>query len=111
MSALELSKEEFSLLRDFVQEHSGIAVGDEKSYLIETRLANLVVFLGDRVAAGDGVRGRGLAEHRLGNLRVQVIGQLLEEVHAAAYLGLYELDHHALGHDRGGVGAQVAHGA
>ena len=46
MSRLELGKDEFTALRDFVQEMSGIAVGDEKSYLIETRLATLVVEAG-----------------------------------------------------------------
>ncbi len=42
MKKLELSSEEFDLLRNFVQKECGIAVGDEKSYLIQTRLASLV---------------------------------------------------------------------
>ncbi len=46
MSAMTLSKEEFELLRDFVKKECGIAVGDEKSYLIETRLSTLVIEAG-----------------------------------------------------------------
>ncbi len=42
MSGLELSAEEFDLIRDFVRKECGIAVGDEKAYLIETRLSSLV---------------------------------------------------------------------
>jgi chemotaxis protein methyltransferase CheR len=34
---------EFKLLRDFIQEHCGICLGEEKAYLIETRLAGLMV--------------------------------------------------------------------
>ncbi len=43
MSKMALSKQEFEQLRDFVKKECGIAVGDEKSYLIETRLSTLVV--------------------------------------------------------------------
>ncbi len=46
MSAMSLSKEEFELLRNFVKKECGIAVGDEKSYLIETRLSTLVIEAG-----------------------------------------------------------------
>ncbi|MCH7867468.1 MAG: protein-glutamate O-methyltransferase CheR [Myxococcales bacterium] len=43
---MNLSKEEFEQLRDFVKKECGIAVGDEKSYLIETRLSTLVIEAG-----------------------------------------------------------------
>ena len=46
MSGMALSKEEFELLRGFVKKQCGIAVGDEKSYLIETRLSTLVIEAG-----------------------------------------------------------------
>jgi chemotaxis protein methyltransferase CheR len=40
---ISISQEEFDLLRKYIQENCGILVGDEKSYLIESRLAQLVV--------------------------------------------------------------------
>ncbi|NCC50996.1 MAG: protein-glutamate O-methyltransferase CheR [Spartobacteria bacterium] len=40
---MNISQVEFDLLRGYIQEHCGILVGDEKSYLIESRLAQLVV--------------------------------------------------------------------
>jgi len=40
---MNISQEEFDLLRSYIQKHCGILVGDEKSYLIESRLAQLVV--------------------------------------------------------------------
>ena len=43
MSAEAISTTEFKLLRDFIQEHCGICLGEEKAYLIETRLAGLMV--------------------------------------------------------------------
>ncbi len=42
MNELCLSQEEFELLREFIKSECGIAVGNEKSYLIETRLSRLV---------------------------------------------------------------------
>jgi len=43
MNPEPLSATEFKLLRDFIQEHCGICLGDEKAYLVETRLAGLMV--------------------------------------------------------------------
>jgi len=43
MSAEPISTVEFKLLRDYIQEHCGICLGEEKAYLIETRLAGLMV--------------------------------------------------------------------
>lgn len=43
MSPDPITTAEFRLLRDFIQEHCGISLGDEKAYLIETRLAGLMV--------------------------------------------------------------------
>jgi chemotaxis protein methyltransferase CheR len=43
MSPEAISTTEFKLLRDFIQEHCGICLGEEKAYLIETRLAGLMV--------------------------------------------------------------------
>ena len=37
-----LSQPEFRLLRDFIERHCGIALGDEKAYLVETRLVGLM---------------------------------------------------------------------
>lgn len=39
---LHVTETEFKLLRDLIYEHSGIFLADNKTYLIETRLANLV---------------------------------------------------------------------
>ncbi len=41
-----LSTTEFKLLRDFIEKACGIALGDEKAYLIETRLAGLLAETG-----------------------------------------------------------------
>ncbi len=38
-----LSVSEYDLLREFIEAHCGIAVGSDKQYLIETRLAKLVL--------------------------------------------------------------------
>ena len=38
-----MSIQNFNLIRDYIRENCGIVVGDEKSYLIESRLAQLVV--------------------------------------------------------------------
>lgn len=46
MSGLELTRDEFELLRSFIKKECGIAVGDEKSYLIETRLGRMAVEAG-----------------------------------------------------------------
>jgi chemotaxis protein methyltransferase CheR len=43
MSPEPITANEFKLLRDFIQEHCGISLGDEKAYLVETRLAGLMV--------------------------------------------------------------------
>lgn len=39
---MPISQKEFDLLRTYIKEQCGIAVGDEKSYLVESRLARLV---------------------------------------------------------------------
>jgi chemotaxis protein methyltransferase CheR len=38
-----ITESEFKLIRDYVEENCGIALGDEKAYLIETRLTKLMV--------------------------------------------------------------------
>ncbi len=43
MSPESITAAEFRLIRDYIQEHCGICLGDEKAYLIETRLAGLMV--------------------------------------------------------------------
>ncbi|MFH0809780.1 MAG: hypothetical protein V2A77_04855 [Pseudomonadota bacterium] len=48
MEKIPISQEEFRLLRDYIKEHCGIFVGDEKLYLIESRLTLLVVESGCR---------------------------------------------------------------
>lgn len=45
-SKIAISHEEFILLREYIQQECGIVVGDEKVYLIESRLARLVVETG-----------------------------------------------------------------
>lgn len=45
-SKIVLNNEEFELLREYIQKVCGIVVGDEKVYLIESRLARLVVETG-----------------------------------------------------------------
>lgn len=42
-SKIAINHEEFVLLREYIQKECGIVVGDEKVYLIESRLARLVV--------------------------------------------------------------------
>lgn len=42
VSTLTLQAEEFQLLRTYIEKECGIALGDEKMYLIENRLAQLV---------------------------------------------------------------------
>jgi chemotaxis protein methyltransferase CheR len=42
-SKIAINHEEFELLREYIQRECGIVVGDEKVYLIESRLARLVV--------------------------------------------------------------------
>ena len=37
---------EFKLLRDYIEEHCGIVLGEEKAYLVETRLAGLLAETG-----------------------------------------------------------------
>lgn len=37
---------EFKLLRDYIEEHSGIALSEDKSYLIDTRLSNIAAEAG-----------------------------------------------------------------
>jgi len=39
----EISADEFELLRGYIEEQCGIALGDEKAYLIETRLTKLMI--------------------------------------------------------------------
>ena len=43
MSGEAITNAEFKLLRDFIEQHCGICLGEEKAYLIETRLAGLMV--------------------------------------------------------------------
>lgn len=43
MTATSISGQDFKLLRDYIEEHCGIALGDEKAYLIESRLTKLMV--------------------------------------------------------------------
>lgn len=43
MSPESITTAEFRLLRDFIQEHCGICLGEEKAYLVETRLTGLMV--------------------------------------------------------------------
>jgi chemotaxis protein methyltransferase CheR len=43
MSMEGITQAEFRLIRDFIQEHCGICLGEEKAYLIETRLSGLMV--------------------------------------------------------------------
>jgi chemotaxis protein methyltransferase CheR len=45
-SKIAINHEEFVLLREYIQRECGIVVGDEKVYLIESRLARLVVETG-----------------------------------------------------------------
>lgn len=45
-SKIAINHEEFILLREYIQQECGIVVGDEKVYLIESRLARLVVETG-----------------------------------------------------------------
>ncbi len=49
MGADGIQPNEFKLLRDYIETHCGILLGEEKAYLIETRLAGLVAQTG----AGD----------------------------------------------------------
>ena len=42
MAEATISTTEFKLLRDLIEKLSGIALGEEKAYLIETRLAGLL---------------------------------------------------------------------
>ncbi len=42
-NSTSIKQQEFELLRKFIEEHCGILLGDEKSYLIESRLAKLLV--------------------------------------------------------------------
>ena len=43
MSSTAVSTEEFQLMRSYIEDQCGIALGDEKAYLIETRLTKLMV--------------------------------------------------------------------
>jgi len=45
---VDISKHEFDILRDYIRTHCGISVGDEKNYLIESRLTQLVIENGCR---------------------------------------------------------------
>ncbi|MGN7611449.1 CheR family methyltransferase [Magnetococcales bacterium HHB-1] len=45
---MSITAEEFSLIRDFVHEHSGILINDGKEYLVENRLTVLMVQNGCR---------------------------------------------------------------
>ena len=43
MNSAAVSTEDFRLLRNYIEQHCGIALGDEKAYLINTRLTKLMV--------------------------------------------------------------------
>lgn len=43
---MTITQQEFELLREYIHRHCGIVVGDGKTYLIESRLAHLVVETG-----------------------------------------------------------------
>jgi len=45
---MDLTRQEFSVLRDYIREQCGICVPEDKSYLIESRLAGLVAEIGAR---------------------------------------------------------------
>ena len=47
-SKIAINQEEFVLLREYIQKECGIVVGDEKMYLVESRLARLVVETGSK---------------------------------------------------------------
>ena len=42
-SKIAINQEEFILMREYIQKECGIVIGDEKMYLVESRLARLVV--------------------------------------------------------------------
>jgi chemotaxis protein methyltransferase CheR len=42
MAKIPLSKEEFNLIRGFIEENCGISLGDNKEYLMDTRLSGLL---------------------------------------------------------------------
>ena len=42
MTKPSLSKEEFKMIRGLIEESCGISLGDEKEYLLETRLSGLL---------------------------------------------------------------------
>jgi len=42
-SKIAINQEEFVLMREYIQKECGIVIGDEKMYLVESRLARLVV--------------------------------------------------------------------
>jgi chemotaxis protein methyltransferase CheR len=70
MTMLDLPSEEFEALRAFIKKQCGIAVGDEKSYLIETRLSRLVTETGcDSFAAFHDM----LVANPQGKLRDQIV--------------------------------------
>jgi chemotaxis protein methyltransferase CheR len=42
MQPTKIEKNEFALIRDYIEKHCGIRVGEDKTYLIETRLTTLM---------------------------------------------------------------------
>lgn len=48
MGAEAITPTEFKLLRDYIERHCGIVLGEEKAYLVETRLAGLLAETGCR---------------------------------------------------------------
>lgn len=46
MSAESITPDEFKLLRGYIEQHCGITLGEGKTYLVETRLASLLVETG-----------------------------------------------------------------
>ena len=61
---VSITHRDFELLRTYIEGQCGIALGDEKAYLVESRLAGLLVETGcpdygalyDRVARATGAR-------------------------------------------------------
>ncbi len=67
---MTISPQEFTLLRDYIREHCGITVGSDKTYLIESRLAQLVAETGCKDFQEFHLKAR---NDRTGALRDQII--------------------------------------
>jgi len=67
---MAITQKEFDLLRAYIKESCGIAVGDEKSYLIESRLAKLLVETGSKDFSEFYYKAKSEA---VGNLRDKIV--------------------------------------